>query len=90
MRQVWNVIEGDVNGVSVFIFDAVIGQYKGGHPVTLIAFQTEKNPFDQTNSYDHVIQTHGWTVLHGAWVFWFSWLMGTGSIEKHLRETRVT
>jgi hypothetical protein len=89
MRQVWNVIEGNVNGASVLIFDAVIGQYKGGHPVTLIACQTEKSPFDQTNSHDHVMQTHGWTVLHGAWVFWFSWLMGTGRIEKHLSEMRV-
>lgn len=29
MRQIWNVIEGQQNGVQLLIFDSVIGEYKG-------------------------------------------------------------
>ena len=74
-RQVWNVIEGQQNGVSVLIFDCVIGA-KGGQPCTFIACQTEQNPFGIVTSPDRLIQSHGWTVLHGAWFLWFSWTKG--------------
>ena len=86
IRQVWNVIEGRKNGVYLLIFDAVVGEYKGGHPCTLIACQTEQNPFGRVTSSDRVVQTHGWTVLHGVWFLWFSWTMGIKRIDDHLSE----
>jgi len=86
IRQVWNVIEGERNGVSILIFDSVIGEYKGGQPCTHIACQTEPNPFGSISSADHVVQAHGWTVLHGVWFLWFSWTMGTKRIADHLEE----
>ncbi len=86
IRQVWNVIEGNTNGVTVLIFDSVIGQYKGGQPCTLIACKTEQNPFGMVTSADRVIQSHGWTVLHGIWFFWFSWTMGIRSLDDHLNK----
>jgi hypothetical protein len=88
IRQVWNVIEGRQNGILVLIFDCVIGEYKGGHPCTLIACQTERDPFVGVTSWDRVVQSHGWTVLHGSWLFWFSWTMGIKRIEDHLTRLR--
>jgi hypothetical protein len=84
VRQAWNVIEGQQNGISIFIFDVVIGEYKGGQPCTLIVCQVEENPFGTVTSADRVVQSHGWTVLHGSWFFWFSWTMGTKRIDGHM------
>jgi hypothetical protein len=88
MRQIWNVIEGQRNGISVLIFDSVIGQYKGGQPCTLIACQTEKNPFGMVTSPDRLIQSHGWTVLHGVWFLWFSWTMGINRLDNYVNKLR--
>jgi hypothetical protein len=84
IRQVWNVIEGRKNGLPVLIFDSVIGEYRGGHPCTLVAYQTEQNPFGVVTGVDRAVQTHGWTVLHGVWFLWFSWTMGVKRLDDHL------
>ena len=85
MRQVWNVIEGQQNGVSIIIFDSIVGDYRGGQPCTLVACRTEQqSPFGTLTSADRIVQSHGWTVLHGAWFLWFSWTMGAKRIESHL------
>jgi hypothetical protein len=84
IRQVWNVIEGKENGISILIFDCIIGGYKGGNPCTLIACHTEQNPFGNVAAVDRVEQAHGWTILHGVWFLWFSWTMGTKWLDGHL------
>lgn len=89
IRQVWNVIEARQNGVPVLIFDAVVGEYRGGAPCTLIACQTEQNPFGTVGSPDRVIQSHGWTVLHGVWFLHFSWTMGMKRLDNYVKELRV-
>lgn len=89
MRQIWNVIEGQQNGVQLLIFDSVIGEYKGGRPCTLLACQTEQNPFTIVVSSDRVVQSHGWTILCGAWFLWFSWFMGIGRIDDRLNGIRA-
>jgi hypothetical protein len=53
-RQVWNVVEGSVPGMPVFIFDSIWGS-KGGQPLTLIACKTEKNPLAVVTSADRVV-----------------------------------
>ncbi len=83
IRQVWNVIEGKQKGATIIIFDSVVGR-RGGHPCTLILCQSENNPFRFTTSADRVVQSHGWTVLHGSWYFLFSWTMGTMRIDDHM------
>jgi hypothetical protein len=88
MRQVWNVIEGKRDGISILIFDSVIGEYRGGAPCTLIVCQTEQNPFGIVTPPNRVVQSHGWTVLHGVWFLWFSWTMGTKRINDHVNELR--
>jgi hypothetical protein len=88
IRQVWNVIEGQQNGVSVLIFDSVIGEFKGGAPCTFIACQTEQNPFGAVTSPDRVIQSRGWTVVHGVWFLWFSWTMSTKRLDDYANKLR--
>lgn len=82
-RQVWNVIEGQRNGVPIFICDIVIGS-KGGAGLTLIACQSEQNPFGTVGAADRVVQLNGWTVLRGAWFLWFSWMMSVKRIDQHV------
>lgn len=87
IRQVWNVIEGHRNGITVLIFDGIWGS-RGGQPCTLIACKTEQNPFGMATSADQVIQSHGWTVLYGVWFLWFSWTMGIKRLDDHIGELR--
>jgi hypothetical protein len=87
-RQIWNVIEGQENGIAVLIFDGLIGA-KGGAPLTFIACQTEQNPFGIATSPDRLIQSHGWTVLYGVWLLWFSWTMGIQRLENNVKKLRV-
>jgi hypothetical protein len=89
IRQVWNVIEGNRNGASVLIFDCVIGEYRGGHPCTVIMCQTEQDPFKMVAASDRVLSAHGWSVLHGSWFLWFSWTMGIKRLKAHLNELRA-
>jgi hypothetical protein len=83
ISQAWNVIEGENNGAPVFIFDGLSQGFRS-QPCTYIACQTEQSPFPMTTSVEPVIQIRGWTVLHGVWFLWFSWLMGIGRLDRHL------
>ncbi len=85
IRQVWNVIEGQRDGIPVLIFDSIMGS-KGGQPCTFIGCKTEQNPFGMVTSADRIIQSHGWTVLYGIWFLWFSWTMGIKRLDDHLGE----
>jgi hypothetical protein len=88
VSQAWNIVEGENNNTSVFIFDGVVGTVKS-HPFTYIACHTEQSPFGMSTSGEPVTQIHGWTVLHGVWFLWFSWFMGIGRLDKHLSNLRL-
>ena len=88
IRQIWNVIEGQRNGRSVFICDGVIGA-RGGQPCTFIASESEQDPFGTVGGADRVVQSHGWTVLYGVWFLWFSWMMGIKRIDHYVDELGV-
>jgi hypothetical protein len=89
ITQVWNVVEGQQHGIPVFIFDCVVGEYRRSGPCTVIAYQSEQNPFGAVASADRVVQSHGWTVLHGVWFLWFSWTMRVKRLDEHLNELQV-
>ena len=89
IRQVWNVIEGQHNGVSVLIFDSILGEMKGGALSTFIACPTEQNPFGIVSSRDHVIQPRGRTILHGVWFLHLSWPMGIKRLEGYVHKLGV-
>jgi hypothetical protein len=86
LMQAWNVIEGRQNGLSFLIFDGLVGNMRSG-PCTLIACHTEQNPFATLRGRDHVVQSHGWTILHGA--HFFCWTMGTKRLDQYVKELRV-
>ncbi len=89
MRQAWNVIEGSVDGASVFIFDAVVGENRGGQPLTVIAWQSPRSTFGEVPSGDREVQIQDWSILHGTWLLWFSWPMLIGRVERRVKEMQV-
>lgn len=89
ITHVWNLIEGQQNGVSLVVFDCILGKGKGSSYCTLIASQTEQNPFGTVTSPDRLIQSHGWTILHGVWFLWFSWTMRMQRVERHVKKLQV-
>lgn len=89
IRQVFNVIEGQQSGVSILIFDSVVGR-RGGTACTLMACQTEGSPFGMVISPDRVIHSRGWTILHGIWfLYLFSWTMGIRRLDSHLKKLQI-
>jgi hypothetical protein len=86
IRQAWNVIEGQQDGVSVLIFDSVIW----GHTYcTFIACQTEQNPFGMDTSPDRVIQSGGWTVLYRVrWLQIIPRSMSIQRLDDHVNKLR--
>jgi hypothetical protein len=84
--QIWNVIDGEKNGIPVVIFDVIVGEFRGSHACTVIACQTEEDPFVLVASVDRVVQSRGWTVLNGGWFLRFSWTMRVKRVDHHLSE----
>ena len=89
LRQVWNVIEGCQNGISVLIFHSILGDGRGSAPCTFIACQAEQDPFGITTSPVRAIQSSGCIVLHGVWFLGVSWIMGIKRIDEYVSRLRV-
>lgn len=83
ISQAWNIIEGENNGASLFIFDGLLGSYRS-HPCTYIVCQTEQSPFPITTSIEPVKKIRGWTALHGVCFFGSSWFMTIRRLDRHL------
>lgn len=90
VTQVWNVIEGRKNGVSVLIFDSYIGRSKGWY-CTFIACQTEQNPFGTDTERNRVIQLGGWTVFYRVPLLQtpWPWTMGIPSLDRCVNKLQV-
>jgi hypothetical protein len=94
IRQIWNVIEGEHEGVPVLIFDSLlVGVGKSGVYRTFFACKAEESPFGTDVSPDRVVHSHGWTVLYRVPRFleapWATWTMGIHRIEDYLNRLRV-
>jgi len=87
ITQIWNVVEGTIDGKSVIIFDSIVGDFRS-QARTFMMCQTGQNPFETDSAVDRVVETHGWTVLQGIWFLWFSWIMGTRRLDRHLHKLR--
>jgi hypothetical protein len=83
IRQVWNVIEGQQNGVSVLICDSVIGERMY---CTILGCQTKQNPFKTDTSTDRVIRSGGWTVLCRVRYLQIPWTMGIQRLDDHMNK----
>jgi len=60
IRYVFDVIEGEKKGVPILIFDSYL--FRG--QCTVIACQTEDNPFGKKAGADYIAQHDGWTILY--------------------------
>lgn len=89
ITHAWNVIEGHRNGVPVLIFDGIIGEGKASGYCTILACQTEQNPFGVVTSQDRLMQSGDWTILHGVWFLHFSWTMGIQRLGRYVEKLRV-
>ena len=85
IRQVWNLIEGQQNGVPVLVFDGVVGERTY---CTFIACQTKQNPFGMDTSPDRVIQSGGWTVLCRVRYLQIPWTIGIQRLDDHVNKLR--
>jgi hypothetical protein len=89
IRQVWNVIEGQQSGMSVLIFDSLIGKGRGTY-CTFIACQTERNPFGVDTWSDRVIQSGGWRVLYRVPSLQIlPWTMGIQRLDDYVNKLQV-
>ena len=89
ITHVWNLIEGQQNGVSVLIFDSIIGEGKASGYCTVVACQTEQNPFGIVTAPDREMRSSGWTVVHGVWFLHFSWTMGRRRLDRYIKTLQV-
>jgi hypothetical protein len=92
IRQVWNVIEGQQDGVSVVIFDSVIEGYRDVYR-TFLACKTEQNPFEIDEFRDRVVHSHGWTIIYQVpyplLSPWRTWSMSIHRLDDHVDTLRV-
>jgi hypothetical protein len=89
IRQVWNVIEGQQSGVSLLIFDSVIGTGKGTYS-TFIACQNKQNPFGRDTSTGRVIRLGGWIAFYRIpFLQIIPWTMGIQRLEDYVNKLRV-
>lgn len=64
MSKVWNVIDGERNGIRVLIFDSRIGTGRGARYCTFFAVQTSENLFKRVSSREKIAQRAGWTAVY--------------------------
>ncbi len=64
MSSVWNVIEGERNGISILIFDSLIGTGRGARYCTFVATQTSENLFKNLKWREKIAERAGWTALY--------------------------
>jgi hypothetical protein len=84
IRQAWNVMEGQQNGVSVLICDSVVGDRTY---CTIFGCQTEQDPFRVDASPDRVKRSRGWTVLcRVRYLQIIPWTMGIQRLDDHVNK----
>jgi len=89
-KQVWNVIEGQRSGVSILIFDSIIGLRRGtGRYCTFIAINTESNVFSTDICSEKFVHSRGWTGVYRLRLLQVPWTISIHRIEQHLGDLRL-
>ena len=86
LTRVWNVIEGQLNGTNVLVFDSA----PFGNCRTFIAVQTEREVFVSDGSFyqGKILKSNGWTAIYQwkPWVNVLGWSSSIKKIEEYLGE----
>jgi hypothetical protein len=83
IKQAWNVIEGQQNGVSVLNCDSIVGERTY---CTIVGCQTKQNPFKTGASPDRVARSGEWTVLCRVRYLQIPWTMGIKCLNDHVNK----
>jgi hypothetical protein len=86
ISRVWNVVEGEKDGIPVLIFDVILGEGRSSQPCTLVAFHTRTGSLATSTSDIRVIEKGEWTVLYGGWLLWFCWTMSVKRLDTLISE----
>ena len=86
VTRAWNFIEGEKNGIKVLIFDSTLGSRNRGKGIysTFIAVRTDKNAFENKDSYEKIAHSNGWTALYRFRFWQIPWTLSIQRIEEHL------
>jgi hypothetical protein len=89
----WNVIEGEKNGIKILIVDTTLGvgrEQKGkGVYSTFIAARTDENPFGDKSPEEKIAHSNGWTALYRIRFLRVPWTLSIQRIEAHLDNLRT-
>jgi len=88
IRQVFNVIEGQQGGVSVLIFDSVLGEWHGVY-CTFIACHTKQTPFGTDTSPEKRRPSGEWTCLYRTRFLQIPGAMSIKRIDHYLSNLQV-
>jgi hypothetical protein len=79
------VIEGERNGIRVLILDSLLrGEVGRGRYSTVIAAQTETNPFANRDPKERIARSNGWTALYRLRFWQVPWTLSIQRIEELL------
>lgn len=87
LRQMWNVLEGEINGAKVLIFDSILGMGvwgRGQRYSTFLAVEADRDPFEGRSPKEKTTHGNGWFVLY-CFRFWqVPWTLSIEAIEERL------
>ena len=92
IRQVWNVIEGQRNGVLLLIFDSFVRGGKAGWYSTFIAIQTQQNLFELNAPHNCAIKRDGWTVFYRVPFLMppWPWTISTKRLDDYVSKLQLS
>jgi hypothetical protein len=85
ISRMWNVIEGEKNGIKVLIVDSTLSMGgKRGRYSTFVAARTDKNPFGNKSPEEKIAHSNGWTAVYRLRFWQIPWTLSIQRIEEHL------
>ncbi|HEY9125634.1 MAG TPA: hypothetical protein VIM62_00825 [Acidobacteriaceae bacterium] len=85
VRYSWNVLEGELSGVRVLIFDSVIGQAKTrGSYCTIVAVRTKQNLFTVRVKPENISVGQEWSLLYRRRFWQIGWTLSTERLDEVL------
>jgi hypothetical protein len=79
-----NVIQGDINGIPILIFDCIAGNGKGSPCCSIFAAQTSGDNFPKVFLPEKVTRQHGWTAIYRFRYIQLYWALSIARIEELL------